>query len=191
METTEYTRKPFTVNAVQVSLENVEQIAEWCGGTVEQVKTRLLGTETMLPCVKIPIQSSDSKGSFFKALLGMWVVERKNTFRVYKPNQFDATFEEKPLKSREAVEKIVNEYKAGLVDTATKYGIVDEVRVSKPKFEEGDCVRVNNSASKYFGCVGFVKEDQVNDLVRVDLQAEGQLMTFSPTELERFAGVRV
>lgn len=93
MDIKEYTRKTFSVNAVEVTLENYEKVAEWCGGTVEMVTTRLIGVQTKLPVVKITEQGN--KGKEFVATLGCYVVELKGSFRVYKPTQFNDSFEEK------------------------------------------------------------------------------------------------
>ena len=97
METTQYTRKPFPVSAVQVTLQNIDQVAEWCHGSVELVNTRMLGTETPLPVIKIQGQG-DNRGKTFTAALGCYVVEQKGSFRVYKPAQFDASFDTIPEK---------------------------------------------------------------------------------------------
>lgn len=93
MDIREYARKTFPVNAVQVTLENVREVAEWCKGTVEMVPTRILGTVTDLPVVKMKGQG-DNRGRDFTASLGSWIVELKGSFRVYKPVQFDESFEE-------------------------------------------------------------------------------------------------
>ena len=34
IETHKYTRKPFVVEAIQVTAENMDEIAQWCGGVV-------------------------------------------------------------------------------------------------------------------------------------------------------------
>lgn len=94
MDIKEYTRKTFPVNAVQVTLENIEQVADWCKGTIEQVETKMLGTVAMLPVIKLKGQG-ENRGKDFVATLGCYVVEFKGSFRVYKPVQFDASFEEK------------------------------------------------------------------------------------------------
>ena len=91
MDVKEYTRKTFSVNAVELSLENYKEVAEWCGGTVEMVPTRLIGVLTKLPVVKI----ANNKGQDFVASLGCYVVELKGSFRVYKPVQFNDSFDEK------------------------------------------------------------------------------------------------
>lgn len=92
MEITQYTRKPFPVDAVQVSLQNIEEVAAWCKGTVEQVPTRMLGTQTLLPCIKIQGQGENREKQFV-ASLGCFIVELKGSYRVYKPAQFEASFD--------------------------------------------------------------------------------------------------
>lgn len=94
MDIKEYTRKTFPVNAVQVTLENIEQVADWCKGAIEQVETKMLGTVAMLPVIKLKGQG-ENRGKDFVATLGCYVVEFKGSFRVYKPVQFDASFEER------------------------------------------------------------------------------------------------
>lgn len=93
METKQYTRKPFPVAAVQVTLQNIEEVAEWCKGTIEQVPTKMMGTTTDLPVIRLKGQG-ENRGKDFVAALGCWVVELKGSFRSYKPAQFEASFEE-------------------------------------------------------------------------------------------------
>lgn len=93
MELKQYTRKPFPVAAVQVTLQNIDQVAEWCKGTIEQRPTKMMGTETLLPIIRLKGQG-DNRGKDFEAALGCWVVELKGSFRSYKPAQFDASFDE-------------------------------------------------------------------------------------------------
>lgn len=94
MDTNEYIRKPFTVTAVEVTLENINEVAEWCKGTVVMETVRMLGTETKLPVIKLKGQG-DSRGKEFSATLGCYVVELKGAFRIYKQVQFFQSFEQK------------------------------------------------------------------------------------------------
>lgn len=95
MQTTEFTRKPFHVEAVEITLQNAEDVAEWCKGVVEEIPYKLIGMTTDLPCVKVP-GSGVQKGKLITALLGYWVVKHKESFRVYKPSVFKGTFDLKP-----------------------------------------------------------------------------------------------
>jgi hypothetical protein len=93
MNIKQFTRKPFPVNAVQVGLDNVHELADWCGGKVEMKATKMMGTTTDLPVIILEGQG-ENRGKIFEAALGCWVVELKGSFRVYKPAQFEASFDE-------------------------------------------------------------------------------------------------
>lgn len=93
MDIKQFTRKPFPVNAVQVGLDNVHELADWCGGKVEMKATKMMGTTTDLPVIILEGQG-ENRGKVFEAALGCWVVELKGSFRVYKPAQFEASFDE-------------------------------------------------------------------------------------------------
>lgn len=86
----EAVRKPFAVKFVEVTLANIEELAKWCGGTVEQRKTRMLGTTTELPVI---VLVSKERGRRDEATLGCYIVGVKNSYRVYKPAVFEATFD--------------------------------------------------------------------------------------------------
>jgi hypothetical protein len=92
MKTQEYRRKSFSVNAVEVTLQNFEEVAEWCKGEVAYESVKMMGAETKLPVVKIKGQG-DNRGREFKAYLGCFIIELKGSFRVYKPTQFWNSFE--------------------------------------------------------------------------------------------------
>lgn len=91
MKTDKFERISFTVNAVQVTLENHLEVAEWCKGTVTQRATRILGADAMLPVILIK-GTGDNRGKTFEAALNCWVVELRGSFRSYKPLQFDSAF---------------------------------------------------------------------------------------------------
>lgn len=94
LQPVDYVRKSFTVRAVEVTFENVNEVAKWCKGKTDVEKTRVLGgAEVDLPIVKFPGQGAD-KGKELVAKLGNYVVEFKNRFQVYKEPQFFATFEQ-------------------------------------------------------------------------------------------------
>lgn len=94
MEFKEYVRKTFPVVAVEVTLKNIEEVAEWCKGSIEEVPTKMMGTETLLPVIKIQ-GTGVNRGQEYIASLGSFVVELKGSFRSYKPAQFFGAFEEK------------------------------------------------------------------------------------------------
>lgn len=103
MQIETYDRKPFSVKAVQVDFKNVNEVAEWCNGTVITQEIKMLGVKTEVPAIRLEGQG-DNRGKSFIASLGCYVVEFKGSFRVYKPQYFDDSFvkaqvEEKPCES--------------------------------------------------------------------------------------------
>jgi hypothetical protein len=87
-----HTRRPFDVNVVEVTPENVEQVAEWCGGTVAQGEYRHSKYKIQLPVVKVP-GNGPHKGKSVDARIGYFVVEHNGSFRVYRPKQFEESFQ--------------------------------------------------------------------------------------------------
>jgi hypothetical protein len=90
MDVNKYDRKPFTVEAVQVTPQNAEAVAEWCGGKVETVATPMMGTKMDLPAVVVPGKGSAKDET---AQVGSWVVKRKETYRMYKRQAFESSFQ--------------------------------------------------------------------------------------------------
>jgi len=90
----DYNRKTFTVRAVEVNFQNVDELAKWCKGKVGSESTRVLGgADVDLPVLKLQGQGED-RGKELVARLGNFIVESKGRFRVYKAPQFWAAFEE-------------------------------------------------------------------------------------------------
>ena len=92
MQIEKYDRKPFSVEAVEVTFENIYEVAEWCKGTVIKQPAKMLGVKTEVPAIRLAGQGDD-RGKSFIASLGCYVVNLKGHCRVYKPQQFKATFE--------------------------------------------------------------------------------------------------
>lgn len=91
MQTQTFIRKPFDVNAVQVTLENAAEVAKWCKGKLGEADYKLMGQTVRLACVLVP-GNGPKKGKMIEALVGSWVVEHNNNFRVYRANQFEQDF---------------------------------------------------------------------------------------------------
>lgn len=94
LELKEFERKPFAVDAVEVTLENIEEVATWCKGTLDSQETKMLGTTVRLPVIKLQGQGKD-KEKVFTVNIGCFVVDHKGSFRMYKPAQFHQMFQEK------------------------------------------------------------------------------------------------
>lgn len=93
-EVKSYDRKVFTVHAVELTLQNYEKVAEWAGGEVKFVPTKMMGTTAELPTVAIK-GTGEHRKKIYTATLGCFVVELKGHFRVYKPVAFWSAFQER------------------------------------------------------------------------------------------------
>lgn len=88
LEIEEFTRKSFPVQAVEVTEENLHQVAQWCKG---KVKTFHGETYIHVP-VKMP-NNPHKPPNPFKAYVGYRVLKSETGFRVYSPQAFEAAFE--------------------------------------------------------------------------------------------------
>jgi hypothetical protein len=104
MNMQEAIRKPFPVKVVQVTLQNIQEVAEWCKGTIEYRPTRMLGTTTDLPIILIEGVGAN-RGKKFEASLSCWVVELNGSFRSFKPMQFEAAFDLLPTKEQATLQE--------------------------------------------------------------------------------------
>lgn len=87
LQTERYARKPFYVDAVQVTKENLDLVAEWCHGDVQKnsfgqfVKVR----------VHRPLNDRQTQ-----AFPGDWVLYAGTGFKVYTDKAFEKSFEPAP-----------------------------------------------------------------------------------------------
>jgi len=90
LETKTYHRRPFPVVAVQVTLTNMEEVTEWCGGKImEGDKEGQLTRKYIKVDVKDP-----AAVEYTRARIGDWIV-RSNThdnFRIYTDRSFARVF---------------------------------------------------------------------------------------------------
>ncbi len=108
LETQRFVRKPFYVDAVQVTSENIERVAAWCKGDVRttgkgdpdiQTIQDPTTSATRVPekYVKVFVQRPMNDQQTM-AFVGDWVLFAGTGFKVYKPRAFERSFEafEKP-----------------------------------------------------------------------------------------------
>ena len=84
-------RKPFFVEAVHVTDENMETIAAWCNGRITAIK----GDENnrfIKVYVKNPMSARQTK-----AFAGDWVLKSGDSFKVYKHESFLKVFDKTEL----------------------------------------------------------------------------------------------
>lgn len=83
-----YARKPFKVEAIRATEENLQEIATWCGGTVE---TLTRGT-TERKYVKVPVIRAWSENQT-RLFVGNWVLKSDRGWRVFTDTAFHRVFE--------------------------------------------------------------------------------------------------
>jgi hypothetical protein len=97
MEPSKYQRKPFRVQAIQVTDENLSDLAEWCGGWVKLEED---GFDTFKSYVDVPIAKPAGRYRLqrVRAYVGDWLVRltEDNVFKIYKTRSFLEIFEEVP-----------------------------------------------------------------------------------------------
>lgn len=84
-----YCRKPFDVEAIEVTDENMDAVAKWCNGEIKTGKakesdpTRYIQVE-----VHRPIHPNQTK-----AYPGNWILKSGSNFKVYTDKAFKSTFD--------------------------------------------------------------------------------------------------
>lgn len=95
VKTTRYVRKPFYVDAIQVTEENIFEVAEWCGGSVRKTapKSAPAGDTGEALYVKVNV-AKPLNDRQTKAFVGDWILSAGNTYKVYSQKAFAGTFDE-------------------------------------------------------------------------------------------------
>jgi hypothetical protein len=84
LKTHKFARKPFYVDAVRVSEDNITEVAKWCQGKVsEDEEGKHIEVKVHRPLT--PRQT--------KAYIGDWVLFAGTGYKVYTPKAFDKSFE--------------------------------------------------------------------------------------------------
>lgn len=95
IETTKFARRPFYVDAVQVTEENMDEVATWCQGDVMTDVKAITAPETSgddHPYVKVRVHRPLTERQT-KAFVGDWVLYAGTGFKVYTPKAFEKSFE--------------------------------------------------------------------------------------------------
>ena len=88
MKTNQYVRKPFFVDAVQVTEENMAEVAKWCNGTLEAGDDARPDPYIHVD-VKRPLAERQTR-----AFVGDWILSSGNGFKVYTNVSFEKNFED-------------------------------------------------------------------------------------------------
>jgi hypothetical protein len=93
--TERYIRKPLYVDAVQVTAENMEEIAAWCQGPVRTVGSEDWGLGEYAEGTKyvhVRVHNPRSPRQT-KAFVGDWLLYTERGYKVYKTEAFRASFD--------------------------------------------------------------------------------------------------
>lgn len=127
MQTQKYARKPFYIDAVQVTEENMAEVAEWCGGTQREAN----GPEAAHIKIKVhrPFTPRQTK-----AFVGDWVLKSETGFKIYTPVAFERGFEPVKTVEEQADETIemVEEKPAEVVELPVGEAPLDAIGVEVP-----------------------------------------------------------
>lgn len=85
LETTKYVRKPFYIDAVQVTAANISDVAAWADG---EVRTDNNKAKYVKVRVHRPLNDRQTK-----AFVGDWVLFAGTGYKVYTPKAFANSFE--------------------------------------------------------------------------------------------------
>lgn len=91
LELRKFARKPFFVDAVRVTSENMERVAEWCQGDVNTINTDNGEEKYVKVRVHRPLTDRQTQ-----AFVGDWILYAGTGFKVYTPKAFEKSFEEVP-----------------------------------------------------------------------------------------------
>ena len=81
-----FVRKPFHIEAIQVTIENMAEVANWCGGEVRRQGPRAARY------IQVPVvRTFNDRQSM--AFTGDWVTKSGNKFKVYTDSSLKATFD--------------------------------------------------------------------------------------------------
>lgn len=88
MKTEQYIRKPFEVDAVQVTEENIEEVAKWCMGDIRHKTGPGRGVLNYIKVrVHRPLNARQTE-----AYVGDWVLYANKGYKVYTEKAFNDSF---------------------------------------------------------------------------------------------------
>lgn len=89
IKTSKFARKPFYVDAVQVTAENMKDVAKWCQGDVRTMD--LFEGKAHLPYIKVRVHQPLTDRQT-QAYVGDWILSARTGFKVYRNLAFEKNF---------------------------------------------------------------------------------------------------
>lgn len=90
MKAQKFARKPFVVTGVQVTAENLDEVAEWCGGDVREASRK--PGKAVQKYVKVRVLRPLNEKQTM-AFPGDWILYAGTSYKVYTTKAFFETFE--------------------------------------------------------------------------------------------------
>lgn len=84
--TTKFIRKPFLIDGIQVTEENMDEVAVWCKAPIQTTDS---GQRYVAVDTKNPLKQRHAQ-----AFVGDWVLYARAGYKVYTPQAFAKSFEE-------------------------------------------------------------------------------------------------
>jgi hypothetical protein len=115
-----FERLPFTIQAIQVTPENIHQVAKWCRGRVKSE-----GKRGLKKYIQVEVKRALNERQT-KAYIGDWVLKAGSGFKVYTPKAFETSFRKvtehmvKTVKNMVDREKAENDLEDDQVDSTTE-----------------------------------------------------------------------
>lgn len=137
IETGKFVRKPFYIDAVQVTEENMESVAAWCQGEVKTVKDAKGKVTDLYVKVRVhrPLNERQTK-----AYIGDHVLYAGSGYKVYTAKAFSSSFEPVEGKAkdqmiaveaeRDEVAKEIRDAKFAQIELTEK---IEELLAAKPE----------------------------------------------------------
>ncbi len=118
MELIDVTRKSFAAKAVRVTEENMQAVAEWCGGYVSSTRAIDPGDRHF---VYVPYKRSVNS-KWIPAFPGNWVTLAHNRFSVHRNSVFLGTFDRpgKKVPTKSQIEAFVKQSMTKWLDDGTE-----------------------------------------------------------------------
>lgn len=96
--TKKYVRKPLYVDAVQITIENMVEISEWCQGEIKNYNDQTLsgqdaGNQQIERYVAVRVHNPKNARQT-KAFVGDWLLYTTRGYKVYTEKAFKGSFEE-------------------------------------------------------------------------------------------------
>ena len=91
LSTTHFVRKPFFVDGIRVTKENMEEVASWCKGIMKETQPKEKNKRPS-PYIEVEVHRPANDRQK-RAFIGDWVLQAENGFKVYTDAALKATFE--------------------------------------------------------------------------------------------------